>query len=387
MTGPWRYWVASGLFVGAIILGLQLHKDPARGRELSFTLIAGFAAGLAFQRTQFCFASAFRDFFRERERRVLIGLIIALAVGSAGYMIVFGARFPEPSLYPPDTAHIAPIGYHLAFGGALFGFGMVVGGGCITGHLFRLGEGSAVALVGLAGVVIGYAMGLSVWNWVYLNLVSSTEIWLPQRFGYAIPFAIQTVVLAVAAALVIDFTPARAPEAWAPSTLFVVGRRLFIEKWPGWAGGLVIGLIATFTYLRTYPLGVTEEIGRIARVGGDAVGILPASLHRLDKIRGCAAVTNPGQISTNAIFVLAFVGGSFFAALLAADFRPRWGSAGKVARTFGGGLLVGFGAMISLGCTVGTLMSGIMAFSVSGWIFLAALTGGAWAGAKVLGRP
>jgi hypothetical protein len=42
--------------------------------------------------------------------------------------------------------------------------------------------------------------------------------------------------------------------------------------------------------------------------------------------------------------------------------------------------------MISLGCTVGTLMSGIMAFSMSGWIFLAALAFGAWGGTRALER-
>jgi hypothetical protein len=31
---------------------------------------------------------------------------------------------------------------------------------------------------------------------------------------------------------------------------------------------------------------------------------------------------------------------------------------------------MGFGSMIALGCTVGTLLSGIMAASLSGWIFL-----------------
>jgi hypothetical protein len=42
--------------------------------------------------------------------------------------------------------------------------------------------------------------------------------------------------------------------------------------------------------------------------------------------------------------------------------------------------------MISLGCTVGTLLSGIMAFSLSGWVFAAGLAGGAWAGSQALRR-
>ena len=110
-----------------------------------------------------------------------------------------------------------------------------------------------------AGVFIGYLLGLASWNWVYLNLVGSNPFWLPAKVGYAASFAIQVVVLAAAAALVIDRTPVPPHPSWPPATLFVVGRRLFIERWPAWVGGILLGLIATFTYLRTTPLGVTEE--------------------------------------------------------------------------------------------------------------------------------
>jgi len=383
-----RFGAAAAVAIAAVVAGLVLHAVAGRGRELSFTLIAGFAAGIVFQRSQFCFASAFRDLFHKRERRVLLGLITALAVGSAGYMIVFGAWIPDPALHRPNTAHIAPVGWHLLLGGALFGFGMVVGGGCITGHLFRLGEGSAVAPVGLLGVLGGYVLGLAAWNPIYLNLVSSIRgLWCPERLGYAGSIALQGGVLAAGAALLLHRTPAPAPAAPSPATLPVVARRVFVERWPAWVGGLALGLIATFAYLRTSPLGVTEEIGRLARLAGGGLGIMPDRLQGLDELVGCAAVANPDTVSTNAVFVLALVGGALFAALVAGEFRPRLGTAPGHLRALGGGVLVGFGAMISLGCTVGTLMSGIMAFSLSGWVFLIALALGAWAGTRAIGRP
>lgn len=386
--GAWRFWAAGVVAIAAVVAGLKLHAVAGRGRELSFTLLAGLAAGIVFQRSQFCFASAFRDIFRHRDRRVLAGLITTLAVGSAGYAIVFGAWIPDPSLYRPDTAHIAPAGWHLVLGGSIFGFGMVVGGGCITGHLFRLGEGSLVAPVGLLGIVAGYALGLAAWNPIFLNLVGPLRgVWFPESLGYLGAFALQVGVLAAGAAVLLHYTPAPPTVAPAPATDFVIGRRIFIERWPAWAGGILLGLIATFAYLRTAPLGVTEEIGRVARLGGKAAGIVPERLHGLDSLKGCAAVANPETVSANAVFVLSFVGGALLAALLGGDFRPRAGSPAGFARALGGGVLVGFGAMISLGCTVGTLMSGIMACSLSGWIFLAALAAGAWAGTRALGRP
>jgi uncharacterized membrane protein YedE/YeeE len=388
VKGPWRYWAAGAVGLAAVLIGLKLHDIAGRGRELSFTLITGLACGIVFQRSQFCFASGFRDFFRHRDRRVLAGLLVALVVGGAGYLVVFGAWIPDPGGdYRPETAHIGPLGWHLALGGALFGFGMVVGGGCITGHLFRLGEGSAVAPVGLLGILAGYAIGLAAWNPIYLNLVGATRgVWLPHNVGYLGAFILQTGALAFGAAYLLHYTPAPPAISWPPATDFVVGRRMFIERWPAWVGGILLGLIATFAYLRTSPLGVTEEIGRLARLGGEGAGIVPDRLHGLDTLKGCAAVAHPGTVSTNAVFVLAFIGGSLIAALLAGDFRPRLGSAKGFARALVGGILVGFGAMISLGCTVGTMMSGIMAFSLSGWLFLGALALGSWAGTRALGK-
>ena len=43
------------------------------------------------------------------------------------------------------TAHVTPANGHLLLGGFSFGLGMVLAGGCISGQLYRLGEGSLVA--------------------------------------------------------------------------------------------------------------------------------------------------------------------------------------------------------------------------------------------------
>jgi hypothetical protein len=42
--------------------------------------------------------------------------------------------------------------------------------------------------------------------------------------------------------------------------------------------------------------------------------------------------------------------------------------------------------MLALGCTVGTLLSGIMAGAVSGLVFAAAAAVGAWLGLKAVAR-
>ncbi|HRQ82503.1 MAG TPA: YeeE/YedE thiosulfate transporter family protein, partial [Azospirillaceae bacterium] len=53
-----------------------------------------------------------------------------------------------------------------------------------------------------------------------------------------------------------------------------------------------------------------------------------------------------------------------------------------IARGLGGGLLLGWGAMTGLGCTVGVVLSGTMAGAVSGWVFAACAFAGVWLGLK-----
>ena len=62
--------------------------------------------------------------------------------------------------------------------------------------------------------------------------------------------------------------------------------------------------------------------------------------------------------------------GSLASAIFAEDFKIQLPNRIEIVKSFIGGIFMGFGAMIALGCTVGNLLSGIMAASLSGWVFL-----------------
>src|SRR5690606_17343143 len=141
------------------------------------------------------------------------------------------------------------------------------------------------------------------------------------------------------------------------------------KRWPAYAGGLLIAALAVLAYLRVAPLGVTAELGSLARTAADQAQLLPARLEGLDTLRGCATVVKETLWSNNGLFVIGLVGGSFAAAWSAGDVAVRFPGKSESARLFTGGVLMGWGGMVALGCTVGTLLSGIMAAALSGWIF------------------
>jgi uncharacterized protein len=357
----------------AILLVLP-ERDPL-GRSLPVSMLFGGAFGLVLQRSRFCFYCMARDFFEHGDPRGLVGILVALAIGLAGYTAVFGAWLPNPGVgrLPPD-AHIGPVSLTLAAGAFAFGVGMAVSGSCISAHLYRLGEGSGGSIVALFGALGGFVLGFMSWNALYLGDIRTAPlIWLPASLGYGGALALQLAALAALAAWLMRRGWPQAPAAGPFEGLLRM-------RWPAHVGGLLIGWIAVLAYLRVGPLGVTAEFGSIARTMADAAGALPATLHGLDGLAGCATVVKETVVSRNGVFVLGLVLAALAAALVAGDWRPSRPAAADLPRLFLGGLLLGWGAMVALGCTVGVLLSGIMAGSLSGWVFAVFCFGGTWIG-------
>lgn len=357
-------WLPATLVVaGAFFWSHALGQDPESG-NLSLSLWLGLLFGAVLQRSRFCFYCISRDFIETRDARGLLGVLAALALGTLGYHLVFGVFLQEP-MAPrlPPGAHIGPVSWVLAVGALAFGLGMALAGSCISAQFYRLGEGLLAAPVALLGTAIGFILGFLSWNHLYLGTVQEAPIvWLPHHLGYGGSLTLQLAALGGLALLLWRWH--RAPAlALSPSSLW------WRLRWPTYAGGLLVAAIGVGAYLRIAPLGVTAELGSVARTLADHAGVLPARLEGLDTLRGCATVVKEALWSNNGIFVVALVLGAFAAATSAGDFRWRVPTVAEGARSFGGGVLMGWGAMVALGCTVGTLLSGIMAAALSGWVF------------------
>lgn len=360
------------ILTAAVWFSLTLGSIAGSGRELALSALLGIAFGIFLQRSRFCFFCVSRDFIERRDARGLLGIIAALVVGIIGYHIVFGAFMPVPTLGRlPPQAHIGPVSWVLAAGALSFGVGMAISGSCISAHLYRLGEGSTVSPFALLGAVFGFVLGFLSWNTLYLSGIQEAPVvWLPQHFGYAGSVALQ---LAILAALAIWLW--RGHKNQAASTGSIWERR-----WPAYVGGLLIAFVGVLSYFRIGPLGVTAELGSLARTAADGAGWLPSRLEGVDTFSGCATVIKETLWSQNGVFVISLILGSLAAATSAGDFKPRRPKLPEIGRAFVGGVLMGWGSMVALGCTVGTLLSGIMAGAASGWIFALFLFGGLWLG-------
>ncbi len=334
------------------------------GAALSLSLWLGIAFGAILQRSRFCFYCLSRDFIELRNAKGLLGIIVALIVGTIGYHLIFGAFLIEP-IAPrlPPNAHIAPISWVLILGSFSFGFGMAIAGSCISAQLYRLGEGLLSAIIAFIGIIIGFILAFLSWNFLYLKAIQQAPlIWFPHYFGYTGSIILQISLLIILALLLFKFHKTQKEK--------VNTQQWWKIKWPTYVGGILIALIATIAFLRITPLGVTAEIGSIARTSAGYYNILPIRLEGLDILRGCLTIIKETFWSNNGLFIFGLVLGSFALATFSGDFKIQIPKIKESIRSFVGGILMGFGSMIALGCTVGTLLSGIMAASLSGWIFL-----------------
>ena len=375
---PIRAAFAVATLAALALLAWWLPSQPG-GTALAFSVLVGAAFGIVLQRARFCFFCNLRDFVEAGDARGVLSILAALGFGVVGYAVVFGAWLPIPlsGRLPPD-AHIGPVSAVLPLAAFVFGIGMTVSGSCLSAHFYRLGEGSPAAPFALLGSLFGFGAGFLTWNNLYLASISvSAVLWLPHWTGYAGFVALSFAALGAIALAVLWLSKPFAPRIIVhASPLHGAFASIFVERWPPILGGILVAIISTLSYLRVAPLGVTAELGSIARTGMEASGLMPQTLFGLDTFRGCATAVKTALLSENGSFVLGLIGGSFASALIAGQFTPQRPSMRQMLRGLGGGMLMGWAAMVALGCTVGVLLSGIHAGAASGWVFLIFCTAG-----------
>lgn len=382
-------WVSIAVLVALIVAAFWLGNGETADPQRPISLLLGASLGVAFERGRFCFFCLYREAFEERRTRPLLSIVTALAVGAVGYALMFGLYLPNPKGEGlPPAAHISPVSLPLIAGAFAFGIGMVLSGACISGHLYRIGQGYLRAVPALIGSLIGFGLGFFTWNTLYLEQVSESPLlWLPRWFGYSGSLVLTLGVLAVLAWLLLRWhSPADGDGPTASPFRLATGddvrQLLLVRRWSPVTTGAIVGAIGVAAYLRTTPLGVTSQLSTISRSVLDSRGALPDVLHGIDMMRGCVAVVS-STITNNGWLVIGFVVASTAVAVGGGRFKVQMPTIGNALTALVGGVLLGWGSLTALGCTVGVLLSGTQAFAVSGVVFLVVVTFAVWLGTRM----
>ena len=79
--------------------------------------------------------------------------------------------------------------------------------------------------------------------------------------------------------------------------------------------------------------------------------------------------------------------GAMLSALLSGDFKLRWIKQKKqYLQIISGGILMGYGAGLASGCTIGGFFSAVPSLGINGFVFGGAIAAGAYIGVKIVSK-
>ncbi|MDR3163251.1 MAG: YeeE/YedE family protein [Helicobacteraceae bacterium] len=369
-------------FFSVDILEFCSAENP---RATSFAFLCGLALGVTMQRSRFCFYCHLREWFEERNPHGALALLLAITIGIVGYTIVIGGWLPNPAV-PSSIIHVGPANEIVILAGFVFGLGMTVSGSCVAAHWYHFAGGSLYSLAALIGVSIGFFLGFNSWNALYsYRLAEAPIVWLPAYLGYGGALCLQLgVIFLLALFLWRGFSGQSAAQtSVAPLTIRGVWRRLWETEWNYWIGGLLVGLIAIAAIIRVKPLGATAAIASWTRSVASRWGLIPDRLNGLDTFAGCGSLPQNFWLNADSLLLLGLVSGALIASLASGKFSIEGITPKETPQAILGGVLLGWGAMTALGCTIGTLLSGTHAGALSGWLFGAAMLFAIYIGLKI----
>jgi hypothetical protein len=382
------------LLLGALTL-TGARVEP----EFGVLAVLGVGFGVVLQRSRFCFNSAFRDLLQFRSGRTMKGVIVGLAVATVGFGLRMYDLLPNSSLGPiAPEAHAVPLSLALIVGGVLFGTGMVIAGGCTSGSIYRMGEGYIASWVAFAGILAGLVAASHTWNWWWERFIRHAPVvWFPRYLGYGGAVAV-TMVALLASYLIVLWIESRGGvgvHEQAPPALDATFRQkvgtladaVFVRGWPATVGGAAMGVLNVLAYNAHMPWRVVGELSRWASGATALVGLAPAPLKGTEELSACTLTVGGGIFTHGFLLNVGLFGGSFLAALLAREFKlrvPR--KPVRYVQSLGGGVLMGYGSGLALGCTAGAFFSAIPSLALNGWLFALALIGGVAIGVQVIER-
>ncbi|MGQ9546798.1 MAG: YeeE/YedE family protein [Dehalococcoidia bacterium] len=314
----------------------------------------GLAFGYALSRGRFCMNSAFRDIIVMKDYTLIKAVGIAILVSMLGFAIMSGAGIitinPKPLTWGANM-----------LGGFLFGIGMVIAGGCASGITYRTGEGMVGAVMAVLGFsIFATTTAAGALKPVATFLQTNTKVTFADgstpTLTFGAPYHIVALIIAIVA-LVVWFALSRQGKATAKKEDVSLKERIFKRGWGWLPTGIVIGIISIAAFPasaatgRNYPLGIT----------GGYIGTLNS------------LITGKNLMSWEAIMVLSAILGAFIAARTSGEFKLRAPAPKVLIQTFFGGALMGFGAVISGGCNIGHVLSGVpqLSFgSILGGLFI-----------------
>lgn len=310
-------------------------------------LATGIVFGFVLQRGGFCLTRAISNAALAGDTSILRAYLLALLVAMAGVQLILSLGLVDIPVRPLHwLSNIV--------GGALFGIGMILSGGCSGSTWYRVGEGAIGAWVILLGFAIGATM-------------AAVGVLDPVRRALQRPVITTGSGASPTLANVVGVSP------WIVIAVLAVAAALWMWRAPGesfgqtkWAwplSGTAVGLlIAAGWWASTY--------------GDRPVGITFAA--NTGQLLTYPMVGYPTKVSWSMVMALGVPVGAFVSAWRSGEFRWKLPPGYTLVKIFAGGLLMGSAALIAEGCNINQGLTNSATLAVGSLLAFGAMGASAW---------
>ncbi len=352
---------------------------------LASFLIAAVLGAVAYK-TNFCTMGAVSDLVNIGDSGRMRAWVLGMAVAVLGVAILEYLGLADMSLTesaetgrPPYRAALFPWPRFLV-GGLLFGVGMTIGSGCGNRTMVRVGGGN------LKSVVVLLAMGIAGYLMIFTNFGYHAFLrWMQPAFIdlRSLGIADQSLGAVISAPLGLP-----TPVVMLAIGLLVAGLMLvwtlrspdFVKSRDNVLAGVALGLCVVAAWYVTAGSMGQELIEEVAFLEGDEqpYGVGAQSLTFVQPAAVLIRYLETGFSSRFVSFALVagagVIAGAFLYASLSRRLRLEWfQSAGDAVRHAAGGLLMGFGGVLSIGCTIGQAVSGVSTLAMGSFLTFASI--------------
>ena len=363
--------------------------SEAHNMVLGLTFIIALIMGAVVNKTNFCTMGAVSDLVNIGDTGRMRAWIFAMAIAIIGIILLesFDILNVDSSRPPYRRSNFSWIEFMI--GGIMFGVGMTLGSGCGNKTLVRIGGGNIKSIMVL--------LLISTCAYFMLNPFPGSDKTLYSElfYGWTNPLTVSLSTNQDIGALLggfADIDPVTMRLVL--GGLIAVGLLIFALKsidfrgsFDNVLGGTVVGvavLAAWFVTASLVTINVDDELNSWTEYASDEVWDMFEDSDRPRDV-GVQSFTfvNPmGQLMRYAVndfdknyltfgvvAVLGVIFGSFLWSILRRKFRIEWFASGSdFLNHFIGGILMGIGGILALGCTIGQAVTGVSTLALGSFI-------------------
>jgi hypothetical protein len=359
---------------------------------------AGFAIaavmGAVVQRTGFCTMGGVSDLVNMGDRGRIAAWLLAIAVAMLGVVALQAGGLVDMSLTAANDTSQPPyrvpmfVWPRYLLGGLLFGIGMTLGSGCGNKTVVRLGGGNLKSVFVLAMIGLGaYLMMFTNFGYnVFLQWMS------PVAINFA-DYGVASQDVGSLAAAVVGADPLRGQLVAGvviglALLVYALRQRELRGSFDNLLGGMVVGLAVVALWSVT-----AGEFGQAWLDEAAWMEIRPLAVGA----QSMTFISPPGQlvnylaqggkatlVTLGMVVILGVAVGSLLHALVSRTFRFEWFvDLRDFAYHIAGGLLMGVGGVLAMGCTIGQGITGTSTLALGSFLALVSIILGSALALKV----